>query len=75
MSDSLVEEVRRAFWDKAYDANPTLSDEDRQARVDALDKFDRMIKQVRREAWNEGFDEAADDIGAGELSEMNPYDS
>lgn len=35
----------------------------------------RLSESVKMQefAWNLGFDEAVDDIGAGELSDLNPY--
>lgn len=41
------------------------------------DKFwpmiDRFFSRLKHDVWNEGYDEANDDLGSGENSELNPY--
>lgn len=42
-------------------------------REESAAEFDRWLDKVKAEAWDEGFDECADDIGAGIESGLNPH--
>jgi hypothetical protein len=48
-----------------------------QTRMIEQENVARAASKSEREqlskAWNQGFDEATDDIGAGELSGLDPY--
>lgn len=65
-----TEEVRRAYYDRRFMETKN--------GAGLVEEFDAWLKEEKAKAWDEGFDEAMDDIGASaSMAEhggsTNPY--
>lgn len=67
-----TEEVREAWIIARYWDDYELFDIDEKMRDEESAQFDRWLKQVKAEAWDEGFDAGVDNVVLKEFV-FNPY--